>query len=287
MNPNPLSQSIEQFALRLAGLPETALERPWAWQSYDSEGVRFAFFRTYEDLRDAAARVRHMRAESEQHITETQHILGQYHAAYRDLQAALLGLTAEQMVQLPAENEWPLRTVIAHMLGADLGFYVLVQNSLDHLRGGLPPAKATEEDYGRLTGMDEAAFDALMEEPADGLMNFFNQHHDRVISSFASIGAAELDGLSMYWEDEAYPLRFRLHRFDSHMRQHTVQIDKALAALGLPPDETCRLLRVIYSALADVEGALIGIDPASVPELKAAAKLIDARLAEMVASVKE
>ena len=27
-------------------------------------------------------------------------------------------------------------------------------------------------------------------------------------------------------------LRFRLHRFDAHMRQHTVQIDEALRDLG-------------------------------------------------------
>jgi hypothetical protein len=284
MNPNPLTQSVERFAQRLVDLPEAALERPWAWQSYDSEGVRFAFFRTYEDLRDLAARMRYMRSENDQHLSEAQHILAQYHAAYRDLQAALLGLTAEQMELSPGEDQWPVHAILAHLLGADVGFYVLVQNALDRLRGEMEPARATEEEYGRLTGLDEAAFDAMMEGSVESLINYFDLNHNRVIDSFAMLGAQELDGLSLFWEDEPYPVRFRLHRFDSHMRQHTIQVDKTLAALGLLPGESRRLLRLIYSALAEVEGALIGIDPTTVmQELEDVANSIDHRLREMEA----
>jgi hypothetical protein len=54
-------------------------------------------------------------------------------------------------------------------------------------------------------------------------------------------------------------LRFRLHRFDSHMRQHTIQLSKTLYALGYIPSEAKRLLRLINTALGEVEGALIGV----------------------------
>ena len=54
------------------------------------------------------------------------------------------------------------------------------------------------------------------------------------------------------------PLEFRLHRFSSHMRQHTIQVEKTLVMLGCPPSETWRLLRIIYSALAAVESVTIG-----------------------------
>jgi hypothetical protein len=55
-----------------------------------------------------------------------------------------------------------------------------------------------------------------------------------------------------------FPIRFRLHRFESHMRQHTIQIDKTLMLLGQPPTEVKRLLRLTYAAWADAENALIG-----------------------------
>jgi hypothetical protein len=63
---------------------------------------------------------------------------------------------------------------------------------------------------------------------------------------------------SWWWEDEPYSIEFRLHRFDSHLRQHTVQVEKTLAMLGLAPNEAKRLLRLIYNALAEVESAQIG-----------------------------
>ena len=55
-------------------------------------------------------------------------------------------------------------------------------------------------------------------------------------------------------------LRFRLHRFESHLRQHTIQIDKALVALGLASGEARRLVRMVYAGLAEVQGLLIGAE---------------------------
>ncbi len=49
------------------------------------------------------------------------------------------------------------------------------------------------------------------------------------------------------------PLRFRLHRFEEHLRQHTIQLDKTLVAIDRVPTEAQRLVRNIYNALADVE----------------------------------
>ena len=280
---NPITQIIEQFAVQMIPTPDAGLDHYWAWQSYDSEGVRFAFFRTYEDLRDLVARLASRRVSGGKPPSEAQYILAQYHAAYRDLQAALLGVTPEQAERKPCEEDWPVRTILAHLLGADISFYVVVRFALDQLRGGIAElGKPTEEEWLALAGKDGPALDALLEGPVAGLQAFLEEHHARVIDDFASIGAEELDGLSLYWENEPYPLRFRLHRFDSHMRQHTIQIDKTLAALGLLPIEAGRLLRLIYAALGEVEGLLIGMDPEdALPELELAAAKIKARLAEL------
>ncbi len=256
----PLSQTVETFALKMAKHPDSALELPWAWQSYNEEGIRFSYFRTYQQLYELAARLRIQRAAL-QPLTETQIILGQYHAAYRDLQAVLLGLSEAQMDLPPAENEWPVRQALIHILTADIGFYGLVRFALDRLRSGeTEPAPVPDDAWFALIGLDEAEYKAIMVSPVGPVLARLQTQHDKVIDSFGAISAAELDAPSYYWESETYSLRFRLHRFHAHMRQHTIQIEKTRAALGLPPTETCRLLRHIYAALADVEGTLIQYD---------------------------
>jgi hypothetical protein len=54
---DPLSNAIDRFANLVQALPDSELEREWTWGSYTSEGVRFAFFRNYEDLRQLAVRI--------------------------------------------------------------------------------------------------------------------------------------------------------------------------------------------------------------------------------------
>ena len=85
----------------------------------------------------------------------------------------------------------------------------------------------------------------------------------------------------MYWEGYDMSLRFRLHRFDSHLRQHTVQIEKTLEGIGRPPTEAKRLLRLIYAALAEAEGATIGAWDAEAALWQEAAETVAARAKEI------
>ena len=55
-NINRLAAAVLDFADLTCDLPDAGLEKPWAWRDYD-EGVRFAFFRTYEDLRTLAVQL--------------------------------------------------------------------------------------------------------------------------------------------------------------------------------------------------------------------------------------
>jgi hypothetical protein len=48
-----LGQAVERFAAVTRAWPDEALEREWKWRAYN-EGVRHAFFRTYEELRELA-----------------------------------------------------------------------------------------------------------------------------------------------------------------------------------------------------------------------------------------
>lgn len=254
-----VSKSIEHFAELVQDLPDSELERGWTWGSYKSEGIRFAYFRAYEDLRQLAVGLGLMRDAAANPFSDAQRILAQYHAAYMDLQAVLMGVDERYFEVHPAEGEWSVRRVLAHIVGADMGFYVAIKFALDKYNQGEDPlVDIDDEIWLGIIGMGEEELDAQMDEPLPGLQSFHGDLHARILSDFAGISDSELEKPSKYWEEEFYSLRFRLHRFDAHMRQHTIQIEKTLQAIGHVPNESQRLLRLIYAALGQVEGALIG-----------------------------
>jgi hypothetical protein len=128
-----------------------------------------------------------------------------------------------------------------------------------------------------------AAVDARLDSSWGELRDYFEVVHRRTLGEFADIGDDELDAPSVYWEGYELPLRFRLHRFDSHLRQHTVQADKTLAAIGCAPGEALRLLRLVFGALAQAEGALIGAGDQASDEWSQTAQTIETRTDEIAA----
>jgi hypothetical protein len=279
---NELTKAVEQFAGIACRISDPQLESAWAWQSYDSEGIRFAFFRTYEELRELAVRLRSERMSQAKPPCAAQLILAQYHAAYWDLQAALLGVEGEQIDQVPADGEWPVRKILAHIISAELGFYVVVRYALDRHRGGDGrPAEISREAWEATSGMDEAAFGSIMTGTFEGLRDYHSSLHERVLREFADISDPELDVSSKYWEKELMSLRFRLHRFDSHLRQHTIQVDKTKMAIGHYPAEAQRLVRLIYAALGEANGVIIGAWEAGESSRLELARTITARGEEM------
>ncbi len=279
-----LVRATERFAHLTVDLSDEDLDLEWAWQAYDSEGVRFAFFRTYEDLRELAVRSAALRAARGPALTQAQAILAQYHAAHRDLQASLLATDAQDAGLAPAQGEWPLQQVLKHIVGADLGFYCVVKYALERHRTGDGQSLAIpDEAWDLLLGADEATIDAKLDGPWDDLLAYYQTVHDRTLHEFGGIGDDELAAPSVYWEGYELPLRFRLHRFDSHLRQHTVQADKTLVGIGRSPTEALRLLRLIYAALAQAEGAIIGAWDLAGGAWDETAQVIDARTDEIAA----
>lgn len=279
-----LVRAVKEFASLTQGVPDPDLDREWAWGAYDEEGVRFAFFRTYEELCELAANTASMRSALGPETSVAHRVLGQYHRAYRDLEAALLGAERDALGKAPAEGEWPVHKVVAHIVGAELGFFVAVKYALARRRSGDGrPAEIPDEAWDTISGIDEAAFQALADGSFADLESYRGELHDRVLRELADIRDEELAAPSMYWEGYEISLRFRLHRFDSHLRQHTVQVDKTLEAIGHAPNEAKRLLRLIYGALADAEGAAIGAWDVGRELRRAAAETIAARTDEIAA----
>jgi len=250
-----LSRAVEEFAALVLPLSKNDLEREWIWKEHDEEGIRFAFFVTLQELRHLAVNLSTLRSKP----TPAQHILAQYHSAYMDLQAALFGLSTDDADRAPAEGAWPVRRVYAHILRAEINFTVTVRYALEkHRVGTWSPRGMSDEDAIRLVGMSVAEHDALLTGPLEGMLAYHRTFHPEITNEFGNITDSELDWPSTFWEETRFPIHHRLHRFDAHIAQHTIQIDKTLVAIGQAPSESKRLMRKIYAALAEAEGMMIG-----------------------------
>ncbi len=284
MREEALTKAVESFAAATVVFVDTDLARPWAWRMYD-EGVRHAFFRTYEELRELASRLGTMRLAQGRPRTTAQHALGQYHAAYRDLQAILLAVSDEQAAQPPAEGEWPLWKVVSHILQAERAFYALTLYAVERLHGGEEkPVEMTEEDWAAFWAGDPFKQIVAGEKLAE-ILGYSSELHARILRDLAAATDEELQAPSLWWEEAPMTAEFRLHRLDSHRRQHTIQAEKTLHALGLYPTEAMRLLRLIFNALAEVEGMRIGADGIGEEECRALAEGIEKRGEEVAAAI--
>ena len=258
MNEHTLYQAVQKLARVTSKLPDEALETDWVWRDHD-EGLRFALIGTYHELRDLAVTLEAGRQAEGIPVTVAQHLLAQYHAAFRDLEAVLLGAGDDQLDLPPAEDEWPLRRVLAHMIGAERVFFTLVYFGVDQHRAGLQPSELMDEDLAALFGHEEIDIEDLIGDGSlEEILDYHRSLHSRILHEMADLSDEELWALSRFWEPEPLPIRYRLHRFDAHLRQHTIQVEKTLEAVGSSPNESLRLLRLVYDALAEVEGAVIG-----------------------------
>jgi len=284
MNTN-LYRTVQDIADLFIDLPDSELERAWNWKDHDEEGIRFAFFVTLQELRQLAVTLSTPSSSLMTKPTPAQHILSLYHASYMDLQAALLGLSPEDAEKIFAEGEWNVCKTYSHILATDIAFTAVIRYALEgHRAGTWKRDQMPDEDEARLSGisgMTEEEYQALIKGPFDNMLAYHREFHPAILAEFSSITDKELDLPSTFWEETRFPIRHRLHRYEAHFVQHTIQIDKTLIAIGQAPSEAKRLIRKVYAALAEVEGLLIGAEKMDDTAILATASSITERTREI------
>jgi uncharacterized damage-inducible protein DinB len=278
--PSRLAQAVDRLTTIFTPLPDEAMDRPWAWQDYN-EGLRVALLRTAEELRGLAVIVANDRVEAGSPRTQAQHILAQYHAAWRDLWALLAGVDDARLDTEPAPGRWSLRTTLGHMIRAEHGFLAVIDQALLQHHAGSMPAPIREDEWRALLAAEGAAVEQALHGTLAAIFDYHHALFDRVVEKLAVLPATELDVPSWFWEREPLPIRFRMHRFESHLRQHIIQVEQTLDAIGLAPTEARRLVRVVYQALAEVEGARIGAPNAGQDETADLVEVLEGRVQEM------
>lgn len=277
-----LANSVEVLAALFVGQPDSAMGLPWVFREYDIDGVRFAALQTAQELRELAIKI----ALESTPPTDVQRIVAQYHASYRDLKAVLLGVSDLDLNRSPFEGEWHLRGTIEHIMRIAVSYNAVIGYARQRYQNNSLPPRMSELDFNQVCEQNLAPYSLSRGEHIDGglvdLLQCFDNLQQHIIDSMLSIPDSELSVGSMWWESYAQSIRFRLHRFEAHMRQHTIQVEKILAAIGYQVTEGRLLVRGMYNALGEVEGVLIGAD-ISADSQKLTAEQISARAQEVAA----
>jgi hypothetical protein len=282
INPE-LTAAVEKFAATMCDIPDYDLDTSWQWKGHD-EGIRFSFFVTLLELRQLAVKMGSERTTGVKlpRLTSAQHILAQYHSAFMDLQASLAGISAKQSLLTPGKKEWSVRTIYSHILSGDMNFAAVIRFALgNHRAGKWLPNPIPDKEYTRLMGIKQKEFDTLLKSSLSKLVSYHRKLHPQILREFSVISNDELALPAAFWEETRFHIGYRLHRFEAHTRQHTIQIDKVLASTGNGPTESKRLIRMLFNALAEVNGALIFPEDKKNQESIELARTIEARVKEI------
>jgi hypothetical protein len=264
---------LEAFGA-LAAIPDHTLTRPWSWRGQDAD-VRYGFYRLYEVMEEAAVGAALALERAGVRRAEAGHILAQATAARWDLHGLMLPITTADIWREPSGGEWPVLRALEHVISAQFSYTFRAAYAVHRVRsgrhdlplvapeemalpvlGGMASGGALAEVHRRLSESRDVAREAraLLDGALDtgiGLLQFVD-------------APPEMDAPTT-WSKYDVTARFRLHRWASHLREHTLHVEKILALLGRVPSEAERLTRLVLGAYGRLEGLALGISESAVP----------------------
>ncbi|MDP9481754.1 MAG: DinB family protein [Chloroflexota bacterium] len=236
----------------LLTVPDAALESVWEWRAgfVDDTDVRYAFYRIHERLEESAAAIVSGRAGAGEGpgVGPAVPLFGPLTAARWELRAALAPLQASDLDADPGGGEWTVRRTLGHTVGSQRGYgwYNAWWLRRGHAEGPLP------------TPADDPQMPPDPDDDQEGvgspteIMARLDDLADVAAGRFAALTEDELT-IPARWSGVPVDLRFRMLRLGSHIREHTVQVDKTLAMTGRQPTEVERLVRLIGASYGRLE----------------------------------
>ncbi len=246
----PLTRSVAD----LLAVADTSLDDPWRWRATDPQDVelRYGLYRIHERLEAAIGAIEVGRDGRGGSIGPAVPPLAAMAAARWELHGALAPLGEGVWDADPGGGEWTIRQTFGHIVNGQrsYGWYnawylkegVVGVETVRPSEDVFPPEPTDEEEA---AGSPSVAL-ARLEDVVDAN-----------IAAAAGLDAAAM-GVSARWAGLPVTIDFRLGRYGSHIREHTVQVDKTLAMLGRQPSEVERLVRLILATYGRLEGLLVG-----------------------------
>lgn len=154
--------------------------------------------------------------------TEVAQILSLAQSAFGELRGLLAGLPDALLDRTPAPGDWSLRETLAHAIEVERSYREQCVYSAG--RSAAEPVKMPEE---RRPKPDPA-------HTAGGTAEILQRFAEQRVATDAKLAALDETALGRptFWGGAEVDVRHRLHRFASHIAEHTNQCEKAVRALG-------------------------------------------------------
>jgi len=244
--------------VELRRIPDASLTRPWAWKGGSVSELRYGFYRIGEAFEragiDAEASLRHGKQRG-----GAADLIAPATAARWDLQGLLIGLDDTAWDADPGGGEWTIRQTLGHTISGQRFYGVATawwqEQGYRADDPDLPPA-TPEPVFEGLPGeeVDAEGSPAEVRERLDAIL-------DRSAERLAGLPADRL-GLGTRWSGFAVDIGFRIGRWSSHIREHTLQVEKTLVMLSKPPSEVDRLVRLALAGWGRAEAVVYGSEDA-------------------------
>ena len=236
-------------------MPDDALERRWQWlpSDIDELDVRYGLYRIHESLESAVAAIVTGRGVGGgAPVGPAIPALQATTIARWELHGTLAGMSGTDWDADPGAGEWTIRQTLGHVIASQRSYGWF---NAWFLSKGFTEGEAIRPPAGSLP--DEPT----EEEEGSGTLTEVRERLDDVvdanIAAFAALDGTAL-GIDARWMGMHIPIEFRLGRYGSHIREHTIQLDKTLAMLGRQPTEVDRIVRLILGSYGRLEALFVG-----------------------------
>jgi hypothetical protein len=215
--------------------------------------------------------------------TEAQMALRLAAGRWGDLKALLVGVPDDLLDRPPSDGEWTLRQILGHLLSVERRYLLQSRYAAERLSDLSLPIRLPESRLPAAEGepMPTGGLSDLL-----AVLEGARAETSRDLATLSN----EVLGAPTIWAGWTVDLRFRLHRFGAHLRQHAVHLAKSLSSLGWRPTEAQAILGEAERARARLEGALVGVpdllvERAPAPGLEAIGDVLTKAAAEESATV--
>ena len=251
------------------------LEKPWPWRGEDAD-VRYGLYHALESLMDARAAVRPSLASALAGESAARPLVGETTAACWELDGLLAGLSDTDLDADPGGEEWTVRQTLAHIVNGQRAYGWFTAWWHSQPGGAEFPARVPDDVAAELPHESTEADGSLADIRAR-----LADVTDMTCAVFAGLGTDDL-AVRARWSGYPVDVRFRMTRWPSHIREHSVQVEKTLVMIGRSTTEVERVLRLIGAAYGRLEEELY-LWPAGESAVSSAAAQVESVLQEVAA----
>ena len=247
---------LQVLERELLAIPESALGREWAWIGGGDEEVRYAFYRVLELFERAEIDAGRALAAAGRDGGLAAALIAPAAAARWDLHGLLAPLSDAEIDGDPGGDEWSIRRTLGHVVNGQRAYGWATAVWQAHEIPADDPSLAEPPTFPIYVG--------LPEEDGPEMAGSLEDVRAR-LDAILDLSAERLAGLpeerlafGTRWSGFPVSIAFRLGRWSSHIREHTVQVEKTLAVLGRAPTEPERLVRLVLAAYGRAEAVVFG-----------------------------